>query len=223
MKKIIQLSLLSIVLFLASCSKNDNDTIFEKTVTDDVNYFIWKGMNAYYFWNTQVPDLTNDRFSTFTELYSHFRGYSSPEGSFKSLIYKEDVVDHFSWIVDDYVALENSFQGINLSTGMEFGLKRYNNSSTKIYGYVRYVISNSDASAKSIQRGMLFNTVNGTQLTDSNYKDLLFSSSASLNVGFADYNNGDPISNSTTVTLSKTQIQENPVAISKVINDDVEL
>ena len=219
MNKIIKLSVLSIVLFIASCSKN-NDNVIDPTTTDDINYFIWKGMNAYYFWQKDVPDLANNRFSTFTELYTHFRGYSSNEKAFESLIYQDGVVDRFSWIVDDYVALENSFQGINLSTGMEFGLKRYNNSSTNIYGYVRYIVPNSDAASKPVSRGMLFNTVNGTQLTDTNYQSLLFNNSVtSLNIGFADYNNGDPISNNTTISLSKTQIQENPIAVSKVINE----
>ena len=219
MNKIIKLSVLSIVLFIASCSKN-NDNVIDPTTTDDINYFIWKGMNAYYFWQKDVPDLANNRFSTFTELYTHFRGYSSNEKAFESLIYQDGVIDRFSWIVDDYVALENSFQGINLSTGMEFGLKRYNNSSTNIYGYVRYIVPNSDAASKPVSRGMLFNTVNGTQLTDTNYQSLLFNNSVtSLNIGFADYNNGDPISNNTTISLSKTQIQENPIAVSKVINE----
>jgi C-terminal processing protease CtpA/Prc len=218
MRKIIKLSVLSIVLFLASCSKSDDNSI-EPIVTDDINYFIWKGMNSYYFWQKDVPDLADNRFSNLDEVYAHFRGYSSPENSFNSLIYQDGISDRFSWIVDDYVALENSFEGINQSTGMEFGLKRYSDSNTNVFGYIRYVIPNTDAASKGVTRGMIFNTVNGTQITDSNYTNLLFSDNASLNVGFADYNSGNPISNGTTITLTKEQVSENPVAISKVIDE----
>lgn len=217
MRKIIKLSVLSIVLFIASCSNND-DNILDPNVTDDINYFIWKGLNSYYFWQKEVPDLANNRFSTLDEVYAHFRGYSSPENSFNSLLYQEGISDRFSWIVDDYVALENSFQGINQSTGMEFGLKRYNNSNTNVFGYIRYVIPNTDAASKGVTRGMIFNKINGTQITDSNYTSLLFSDASSINVGFADYNDGNPTDNNTTIALTKEQVAENPVAISKVID-----
>ena len=131
MRKIIKLSLLSIILFITSCSKSD-DNITEPNINDDINYFIWKGMNAFYFWQKDVPNLANNRFSNLNELYTHFRDYSSPENSFNSLIYQKDISDRFSWIVDDYVALENSFQGINQSTGMEFGLIRYSNNNKNV-------------------------------------------------------------------------------------------
>lgn len=218
MRKIIKLSLLSIILFITSCSKSD-DNITEPNINDDINYFIWKGMNAFYFWQKDVPNLANNRFSNLNELHTHFRDYSSPENSFNSLIYQKDISDRFSWIVDDYVALENSFQGINQSTGMEFGLIRYNNNNKNVFGYVRYVIPNTDADSKGIMRGMIFNTINGTQITDSNYTNLLFSDASNLNVGFADYNNGSPLANGSTINLAKEQVFENPVAIAKVINE----
>ena len=219
MKKIIQLSLVSLLLLITSCSKNENDTITDKTVNDDVNYFIWKGLNAYYLWQKDMPDLADNRFANFNELYTHFRNYNTPENSFNSLLNQPGNIDRFSWIVDDYVALENSFQGINISNGMEFGLKRYNNSAVNIYGYVRYVVPNSDADNNGVKRGMIFNAVNGIQLTDSNYTGLLFDSNTNYTANFADYNNGDPTANATAISLNKTQIQENPIAVSKVITE----
>ena len=120
MKKLFKLAyFIAFVLILSNCSK-------EYEVPDNiiVHDFVWKGLNAYYLWQEEVPNLANNRFSNYTELYTHFRNFNSPESSFNSLLYQPGVSDKFSWIVDDYVALENSFQGINLSTGMEFGLKR---------------------------------------------------------------------------------------------------
>ena len=138
---------------------------------------------------------------------------------FESLRYQPGVVDRFSWIVDDYVALENSFQGINLSNGMEFGLVRYDSDASKVFGYVRYVIPGSDAEAQNIERGMLFSEVDGVQLTESNYRDLLFDDSTNYSITLADFNGGNPLSNSTIISLTKTQLQENPVAIVKTIQE----
>ncbi len=101
------------------------------------------------------------------------------------MLHQPGTLDRFSWIVDDYVALENSFQGINLNTGMEFGLVRYGNSAINIYGYVRYVLPNSSAAGSGITRGMYFNTANGTQLTDTYHGGLLFSDATALSIRIA--------------------------------------
>lgn len=197
------------------CSKKEQS--FSKDI--EIQDFIWKGMNSYYFWQSNVPNLSDTRFDSQSQLNDFLQGYDSPEEIFEALRYQPDVVDRFSWIVDDYIALENSFQGINVSTGMDFGLRRYNNNPTNVYGYVRYVIPNSSAASKAVKRGMIFNTINGIQLTDRNYQNLLFDTSTSLDVGFANFNDGNPISNDISITLSKEEITENPIAISKIIEE----
>ncbi|SHN07815.1 S41 family peptidase [Polaribacter sp. KT 15] len=221
MKKYLSTLLLFTLLINISCSKEDTgiNEDFEVSTSDEINHFIYKGLNLYYLWQKDVPDLADNRFNNLEELYTYFRKYDTPEATFNSLLSQPGVVDRFSWIVDDYVALENSFQGINLSTGMEFGLVRYTNSSTNIFGYIRYVIPNSSASSSGLTRGMYFNSINGIQLTDSNFRELLFSNDTSFSLGLADYNNGNPINNNNTIILDKTEVQENPIAVSKVITD----
>lgn len=216
MKKFIATTLLLLAFLVVSCEKENSSTI-SPTTNDGINYFIWKGLNAYYLWQKEVPELADNRFGNFDELYAYFRNFSSPENVFESLRYQPNIVDRFSVIVEDYVALENSFQGITLNSGMEFGLVRYVNSPSQVFGYVRYVIPNSDAASKGIIRGMIFNSVNGTQLTDTNFGGLLFGDNANFTIGFADYNNGNPTSNGTTISLTKSQVSENPIAISSVI------
>ncbi|WP_445747439.1 S41 family peptidase [Polaribacter sp.] len=218
MKNFTSSLLLSVVVFLVSCEKNDGIGL-DPTTADEINHFIWKGMNTYYLWQEDVPLLADNRFGNLGELYAYFRGFSSPETVFESLRFQPELTDRFSVIVDDYVALENSFQGITLNSGMEFGLVRYVNSNTNIFCYVRYVLPNSDAATKGIQRGMIFTTVNGTQLTDTNFGNLLFNDSPNYTIGFANYNNGNPTSNGISISLNKAQLQENPIAISKVITE----
>jgi C-terminal processing protease CtpA/Prc len=81
------------------------------------------------------------------------------------------------------------------------------------------VIPGSDAEAQNIERGMLFSEVDGVQLTESNYRDLLFDDSTNYSITLADFNSGNPLSNSTIISLTKTQLQENPVAIVKTIQE----
>lgn len=222
MNKYILISMLSILFLTVSCNKDNNNLSEQFVVTtgDEINSFIWKGLNLYYLWQKEVPLLADDRFTNSEELMTFYKNNSTPEATFNSLLNQPNVVDRFSWIVDDYVALENSFQGINLGTGMEFGLVRYKDVTTDVFGYVRYVIPNSSAAAEGIQRGMIFNFVNGTQLTDQNYKNLLFSEDTILSIGLADYNSGNPIKTGIVIDLTKAEIQENPIAISKIIAAD---
>ena len=204
------ISIVFSVFVFQSCSKSE-----DLPVDLQINNFIWGGLNAYYLWQSDVPDLQDTRFSNQSQLNSYLSGFSSPESLFESLLNRPE--DRFSVIVDDYIALENSFQGVFLSTGMEFGLVRYANNDTNVFGYVRYVIPNTPADLAGITRGMIFNFVDGVQITDSNFISLLFGSNTSLSLEFADYNNGDPIGNGTIISVNKVQVQENPIAISKII------
>ncbi|AUC23248.1 MULTISPECIES: S41 family peptidase [Polaribacter] len=217
-----------IVFFIISLLFINCDKSEDGIPTDlEVENFIWGGLNAYYLWQSDVPDLADLRFSNQNQLNSYLEGSSSPENLFDNLLYTEENgyglnekgYDRFSWIVDDYVALENSFEGINLSTGMEFGINLFSVNATNVYGYVRYVIPTSDADIKGVTRGMIFTTVNGTQLTENNFQSLLFSNNTNLEIGLADFKDGIPIANGTTISLTKELVTENPVAISKVIND----
>ena len=202
--------------FFTSCEKSDN---YMASENDEIHLFIWRAMNNYYLWQPNVPDLSDTKFTNIGQLYAEYSNFSSPRDLFESLRYQPGVIDRFSWIVDDYIALENSFQGINLSNGMEFGLVRYASDATKVFGYVRYVIPGSDAASQNIERGMLFTEVDGVQLTESNYRDLLLNDSTNYTISLAEFNSGNPVTNSTTINLSKTQLQENPVAIIKTIDE----
>jgi C-terminal processing protease CtpA/Prc len=66
---------------------------------------------------------------------------------------------------------------------------------------------------------MLFTEVDGVQLTESNYRDLLFDDNTNYTISLAEFNDGNPVTISTSINLSKTQLQENPVAIVKTIDE----
>jgi len=209
MKKAVYLYpfLLSMLLFV-SCQKQDDPV----QVTDEsleIHDFIWKGMNLYYLWKPQIADLADNRFNS-DQTYTDFLGsYADPATFFEHLIYNRQSVDKWSWIVDDYIALENAFSGISTSNGIEYGLVYEQGSSSDIYGYVRYILPDSDAAGKGIQRGAIFEAIDGVQLTVDNYQELLAANTYTMH--FAEWNGGNPISNGITVSLNKAAYQENPV------------
>jgi len=221
MKTILKSVLLLFLLAFSLQSCEDQDDVAAPADLQ-VNNFIWKGLNQYYLWQADVPNLADDRFSNQEALNSFLRGYNKPEDLFQDLLNKPiskfpkgQAIDRFSWIVDDYTVLEQELQGTSKNDGVDFRLSYKPGSSTDLVGYVRYIIPNSDASTKDIKRGDLFTGVNGTQLTVSNYQALLAADSYTLNM--VSYNGTTFESNGKSVALVKTTLDENPIFINKVI------
>lgn len=213
MKKIF-LSILVTTLFF-SCSDKDDDI-----VTPDENLeihdFIWKSLNLVYYWQNDVPNLADSKASPSSAYIDFLDNYTTPESLFEALQHPED---RFSYITDDYHDLLNSQQGIFDSNGIEFGLLRFNGSND-VFGYVWYVLPDSDASGKDIQRGDIFTGVNGQTLNVGNYFDLLFGdNSGTYTLNMADISDNVISPNGEEVTLTKeTNYQENPVYIAKTLD-----
>lgn len=204
--------ILAVLTFgIQSCTDNDDVATPQDL---QINDFIWKGLNVYYLWQDQVPDLADSRFAN-TNDYNAFLGNYSPEDLFDALRVSS-TIDRFSWIVSDYTVLEQEFQGTTKNNGIEFKLTLDPNDQTKVLGLVTYIIPNSDAASKNIKRGEIFNGINGTTLTLSNYSSLLFSSAENYTINFADYNGTAIISNGKSLAFTKTTLDENPILVNKV-------
>ena len=214
MKKFVIPSLLLLLLLLSSCEDNDDNAVPRSLEIKD---FIWKGMNLYYLWQTDVPDLADDRFETQTDLNSFLETYANPTDLFNSLRVPSPT-DRFSVIYDDYTVLEGVLSGNTLNNGMDYGLK-FINSTTNVFGWVRYVIPNSDAASKNVQRGAIFYAIDGIPLTNDNYRTLLSSTTYTINL--ANYSETAGVvtitPNGQSVTLTKTNLAENPILLNSVI------
>lgn len=224
MKSKIKLLLVLFLVLLSFQSCEDNDDIIVATSDTDIQDFIWSGLNLYYLWQADVPNLADYRFTSQAQYDAFLSSFSKPEDLFDSLLYKPDsrfsaaeAVDRFSWIVDDYRELEGQLQGNTNSNGVEFGLNLKSTGSKEVIGWVRYIVPNSDASTKNIKRGDIFYAVNGITLSVDNYSELLFGSENNYKINFADYSNGTFIPNGKSVDLTKTPLEENPILINKVI------
>ena len=223
-KKNVSLILLAIIaalmFSLGGCKKDkkevdpiidNNDTI---AVASEIDQFIWYNMNLYYLWYKNVPNLTDNRFATTDDLYTFLNTYSSHDALFEDLLYQKDVIDKWSWIVDDYVALENSFQGITLSMGMEYGLYKYS-STDGVYGVIEYVVPNTPAEIGGIERGEIFTAIDGENLDINNYQTLL--SKEAYTISFADIIDHSVTPNGKSVSLTAVEIHESPIHFTKII------
>ncbi|MDA9970500.1 S41 family peptidase [Flavobacteriaceae bacterium] len=221
MKSIFKFVLLTFVFSLTiSCFEDNDDTVSGNT---DIKNFVWKAMNFAYLYKNDSPNLANDRFASEGDYQSFLNNYESPEGLFESLIYKRDSVDRFSWITNDYIALEQQFSGVTKTNGAEFNFYYAPGSSSDVFGIVRLVQPNSNASITTLTRGQVFNKIDGVGLTDANLRALLSSETYTLNL--ATYNtNGtnvpddDSLTDGTeTITLSKAVYSENPIFKTEVL------
>ncbi len=214
---------LLLFLLIISCS-NDDNTIIPGTVNPDpdagveVQDFMWKAMNFWYFWQTDVANLADDKFPNTTEgskAYTEFLlSEEDPEKFFDDKLRFTE--DRFSFLSDDYVKLTQSLSGISRSNGLEFGLVRFSEGDD-IFGYVRYIIAGSDAAAKNIARGELFTGVNGQTLNLNNYIDLLFGDADTYVLNMATITDGTITDNGKEVSLTKQEgLAENPVFLDKI-------
>lgn len=210
-----------VLLTLFSGCKEKIKPVEKVPVPHEISRFVWNGLNDYYLWYKDVNKLSMDYFDETDDWYRYLNTFGSDhEDLFYDLLYQYGTIDRFSWIVDDYVALENSFSGISKSTGMDIRLVRFAQSDG-VFGYVRYVVPGSPASDAGIKRGDLFIEVDGLSLNISNYYNLLFEQD-SYQLGMAEHyvEGGKSFirPNNVNHNLTAIELQENPVHYSKVLD-----
>lgn len=211
-----------IVAFSATSCFEDRDD--NPIAINEINDFVWKGMNLFYVYKAEIPDLSDNRFSTNNEFANYLDSFSRPEDLFESLLYLPNSVDEFSIITPNFIQLEQQLNGTTLNNGMRFGLVRINSTNT-VFGYVRYVLPNSSAENQGVTRGMIFTGIDGITLTSENAGSLLFGTNTTYTINLSDYDdNGTTETDDDTVTpngmsisLTKEIITENPILVNEVI------
>ncbi len=205
------ISILASLLLFTGCFEDFDDTI-NPASSLEIQNFIYRGLNYFYLYKEDTPELANDAFLTNDDRNSFLESYESPQDLFDYL--KADQ-DRFSFLTDDYVSLENALSGVTLNNGMEFGLVFYPDGSGDVFGYVRYVLPNSSAASTALQRGDIFNTIDGQQINETNYNDLLAPDTYSI--GLATFDGFTITPTGTTIELTKSQITENPIHIAQTL------
>ena len=109
--------LLTVIAFIFVNCTDEDDKLLENGNTV-VQNFIWRGLNNYYLWQQDVPDLADGKYTTPLALNAFVTSKGSPENLFQELLYRPvskfpdlngvpTATDRFSVLVDDYTVLEN--------------------------------------------------------------------------------------------------------------------
>ncbi len=212
MKKYILIPALLLSLTFTSCFEDMDDTE-QVASASEINDFIYRGLNFFYLYKADTPELANDAFTSETAKNQFIASFDSPESFFSFL--KSDQ-DRFSLLFDDYITLENALGGISLNNGMDFGLVFYPDDSGNVFGYVRLVLPNTSAEAAGLERGIIFNTIDGTQITENNFNDLL--APDTYTIGLATFDGITITPTTDTATLTKEEYTEDPVYMTKTLD-----
>jgi len=214
-KKKLFLLLLATTTLFTSCFEDNDDNISSELsgeVVFEVKDFIYRGLNFFYLYKADTPELANDAFANDDEKNIFLNSFESPESLFEFL---NSPQDRFSLLTDDYVTLINNLSGVSENNGMEYGLVRYPDGSGNVFGYVRYVLPNTDAETKGLQRGIIFNTVDGQQITEANFSTLF--DPTTYTIGIASFDGENVTSTSESIELTKAPYTENPVFIANTL------
>jgi len=227
--------LIVLPLFFAQCKK---EAVLPKTIdpvvtppavipaATELNTFIWSSMHDYYFWTEKVPNLANTYYQPLTSSSANYKQhvdsldfflnkYTNPRKLFTDLKYQNNVVDKWSFIVSDYDSIFNWLSGTSTTIGADYQLYYVSSTSSNVIGLVRYVLKGSPADLAGVQRGDIFNLVDGVQLTDANYVTNLVNKQT-MTLSFAKVVSGALVPTGKTATMTAVTIQEDPVFLNKV-------
>lgn len=187
----------------------------EYEVPDDLvlRDFVWKGLNAYYLHQDQIEDLSDRRFNSDQEINTYLNTFETESDLFANLLLAGDTKSN---ILEDYNIIFDEAP-INQVNGFEFGAILEPGSTENIVAFVYYVLPNSDAELKNLTRGEFFNTVNGTQLTVTNYENLLLNNTSDYTLGMVNFDGITVTPNGKSVTLKKESYDVLPIFLEKVI------
>lgn len=207
-------------LFLVSCSR-DNDPAPRPTApatntANTVNDFVWKAMNSWYYWQPNVPKLA-DSFKNSAE-YSSFLNSKTPDQVFYNLLYQYGTVDRFSWIENNNeIVRASKVAEVEKSSGFDYMVYPKDNSDTAAVALVNYVVPGSSAESAGLKRGDIITKVNGSPLTLQNYGLLSGDQFTVTRAATATFTSSALVTTDRveSLTITKTNIDENPVAFYK--------
>lgn len=169
-------------------------------LTQKINQFIEETMNDVYLWYKEVPEI-DTRYEFDSKSY------------FSKLLYTED---KWSFVTDDVKTLLNSFDGIEKTYGWSLAFGIFSDTKT-IFALVEFVYPNTPADQIGVKRGDMIFEMNGTDITETNYRDLLFGESTSIT--FGQYTNTG-ITNVKTLNITAKTLALDPVVITNVVEHE---
>jgi C-terminal processing protease CtpA/Prc len=221
------LGLLLFLLLTVNCSDDviENETLPEPdaeevTIYNEINDFVWKGMNDAYYWQSSVANLSDQKDDNFESYAEFLNGFGDPRDFFNSLIFQPGVQDRFSFYISNYGDFEASRRGVSDSFGFDFGLSLLCEDCSEVIGYVKYVLPDSPASDAGIKRGDIFYKFDGVELDVNNYRVVNnFFSEEQISMEFAELSNGELLPIEGEKVLVLREVVDNPIYEYKVFDN----
>ncbi len=196
--------LIFILLVQLSACKKDVDIPSETSANNEVDGWIYDQMKTYYLWSDQLAT------KTATDLTL------SPDKYFSSILVKPGELDRFSWIQENVDELTNSLNGKNTVLGIRTSPFYADAAKTKVALSVAYALKNGPADRAGIKRGDFITQVDGKDLTLDNYATAL--SPEVVKVTLGEMVNNEIVSTSKVITMTKEEVQTDPVLHYSVID-----
>jgi len=175
--KSIYFSLIFATLSLSSCNQYSevrgedfpDNMVFGQEIEREKD-FVWRALNSWYFWQKDVPKLSDDFRKS--PQYLRYVSLKKTDELFYDLLFKFGEVDRNSWIMLDGImqgkkASSNTMATV--STGFDYTI--LNDYPDKI-ALVNYVVPGSAAKKAGLKRGDVIIKVNGNWLTNNNIRQL---------------------------------------------------
>ena len=181
----------------------DNTTV-TKITNADINTWIHESMTAYYLWPDKMPAIAKTNTS------------SDPMNYFYSILYDYKITDRFSWIDSSSANLINQLNGINTVLGIRVSAFYTDDTKANVALVIAYVLKGSPAEKNGLKRGDIILSVDDKTITASNYNSVL--QNQTLKLGLGTYENKIFSSTGKTVTVTKVELQTNPILQDTVID-----
>ena len=208
MKKL--LFILSLSAFFFACKKETeapNETPPITSVTSPniaPNKWIHEVMKYYYLWSDSI------------QVLSKTDTVAKPTDYFYTLL-ASSKTDRFSWIDESYTNLQNQLNGISTVLGIKNNAFYIDNTNTRIALVLAYVLKGSPAEKAGLKRGDIILKVDNQTITNANYTTILANQTLKLELGDFDITNGTFVSNGRSVTVTKVELQANPILADTII------
>jgi len=223
MKKTLLLLVSAFLVFFTSCKKDDSEPeeVVVVALNNEINEFIWEGMNYWYYWQADQTSLADNKKIDKNEFYTYLNKFSDPEKLFKSLVFKPDEVDDFSWYIPNVAEQLDDFRGISKSYGINLPRNLLRVGSTNdVVIFIAYVTPGSPAAIAGLKRGDLINRVDGVamNLDNATIINKLFSQE-NISLGLVKIVNKNVESIDGDFNLTAAEIPTNPVHYYSVIEE----